>query len=76
MRHIAKSAEPADFAAWKKQKATNKQLNWDSIDDDAWTNVKHNIKQALLNEQGFVCCYCEQRIETASSHIEHLSHPN
>jgi uncharacterized protein (TIGR02646 family) len=72
MRHIAKSAEPADFAAWKKQKSTTKQPSWDSIDDDAWANVKHNIKQALLNEQGFVCCYCEQRIETASSHIEHL----
>ncbi|OJT21826.1 TIGR02646 family protein [Archangium sp. Cb G35] len=71
MRSIVKGTGSAEFSAWKKRKATHKQPPWDSTDED-WLEVKSQVKQALLDEQGFVCCYCEQRIESANSHIEHL----
>jgi uncharacterized protein (TIGR02646 family) len=25
-----------------------------------------------MEEQGFICCYCERRLEERESHIEHL----
>ncbi|REG32826.1 uncharacterized protein (TIGR02646 family) [Archangium gephyra] len=71
MRPIIKGAEPAEFAAWKKRRATHKQPPWDSTEED-WLKAKSQVKEALLNEQGFVCCYCEQRIEYSNAHIEHL----
>ncbi|HYO64541.1 MAG TPA: retron system putative HNH endonuclease, partial [Archangium sp.] len=71
MRPIIKGAEPAELAAWKKRKATHKQPPWDSTEED-WLEARSQVKEALLHEQGFVCCYCEQRIEHSNSHIEHL----
>ncbi len=32
---------------------------------------KNDLKQALLTEQGYICCYCLRRIEIGSIRIEH-----
>ncbi|NIM14205.1 MAG: TIGR02646 family protein [Candidatus Aminicenantes bacterium] len=32
---------------------------------------KDELRQALMKEQGFICCYCMQRIKFETSHIEH-----
>lgn len=32
---------------------------------------KEDLKQALLEEQGYLCCYCMQRIEQDKMRIEH-----
>lgn len=34
--------------------------------------LKSRMKEGLLKEQGFICCYCEIRINDNNSHIEHF----
>jgi uncharacterized protein (TIGR02646 family) len=73
MKYIQKTeSEPAVFTKWKKAGG------WDASDPDnhkfdpkAWA-LKQEIKELLLKEQGFICCYCEEQITTKKSHIEHL----
>lgn len=69
MRPISKGAEPADFTQWEKGESSDWSPGWNDLDG---TSIKSTVKEALLREQGYVCCYCEQRIEKADSHIEHL----
>ena len=33
---------------------------------------KRELHEALIQEQGDICCYCGMRITRESSHIEHL----
>ncbi|WRH69100.1 MAG: retron system putative HNH endonuclease [Planktothrix sp. GU0601_MAG3] len=33
---------------------------------------KRLVRLALLREQGYICCYCCQKIERENSHIEHF----
>lgn len=69
MRPILKGAEPGVFTPWKKGESPDWSPGWDDLDG---TSTKSAVKEALLKEQGHVCCYCEQRIQKADSHIEHL----
>lgn len=66
MKRIRKAPEPADFSAWK---AKLKGLR-------GWSRLRPPLKQkvheALLNEQGFICCYCEASVTKDDSHIEHF----
>ena len=66
MRLIQKQSEPADFAKWKQADATA------TFDMLKRTALKRRLKNALLNEQHHVCCYCENEISLENSHIEHL----
>jgi uncharacterized protein (TIGR02646 family) len=34
--------------------------------------MKPTVKKALLDEQGYICCYCGIRITKSNSHIEHF----
>ena len=73
MKYIEKQVqEPDVFVRWRKKGG------WDasdpaneSFDQKAW-ELKQEIKELLLEEQGFICCYCEERVATDNSHIEHL----
>jgi len=69
MRPICKGTEPEEFTLWKKGDSPDWNPGWSDFDGTA---IKSKVKEALLQEQGYVCCYCEQRIEKADSHIEHL----
>jgi uncharacterized protein (TIGR02646 family) len=69
MRPILKGAEPEVFTQWKKGESPDWSPGWDDLDG---TPTKSAVKEALLKEQGHVCCYCEQRIQKTDSHIEHL----
>ena len=68
MRYIQKGNEPPSFTIWKQQ----------SIDDcpSTWENFrkpqKSEVLDSLLQEQGFICCYCGQAIDRKHSHIEHF----
>lgn len=68
MRPIVRSAEPAAFTTWKAQGSSDWQPSWDNFQKPQKTEVLGT----LLRDQGFVCCYCEQRVDTRGSHIEHL----
>ncbi len=65
MKFINKSnTEPNNFTIWKNSE--NRTYN------DLRNPIKAELKDALLLEQGNICCYCESRISSNNSHIEHL----
>lgn len=68
MRFIAKDGEPEQFADWKAAANDAWQPSYDNLSGAP----KQALKQALMREQGFLCCYCEQRLIDADSHIEHF----
>ncbi|QSJ18652.1 TIGR02646 family protein [Nostoc sp. UHCC 0702] len=68
MKYINKSEEPESFTAWKKLANDDWEPSWNDFRKPQKTDV-HN---SLLQEQGFICCYCGRRINSDNSHIEHL----
>jgi uncharacterized protein (TIGR02646 family) len=66
MKFIRKTSEPQDFADWKAQ---NPQMGWD---DFRGRTACDNFRDFLLNEQGYICCYCERGIDENRGHFEHV----
>lgn len=69
MKYIQKGEEPEKFTIWKALSNDNWQPSWD---DNFQAPEKPIVHEALLKEQGYICCYCGMRITKATSHIEHL----
>ncbi|MBT9546708.1 MAG: TIGR02646 family protein [Candidatus Sericytochromatia bacterium] len=69
MKHIVKQPEPPDFVAWKAQANADWQPSYALLSGAP----KRALKQALMQEQGYLCCYCEQSLTDADSHIEHFN---
>jgi len=72
MRYIQKGQEPQSFSDWKAQKNDN----WKPTYEDLRGQIKSDIHDSLLIEQGYTCCYCGMRIAKNISHIEHLQPQN
>lgn len=72
MRYIEKGQEPQSFADWKAQENDN----WKPIYADLRGQIKSDVHDSLLIEQGYTCCYCGMRITQNISHIEHLQPQN
>ncbi len=68
MRHFVKATAPASFDAWKAMANDD----WQPSYGDLQNPQKRDVHQALLNEQGRLCCYCGRAITLADSHIEHF----
>ncbi|RKT43974.1 retron system putative HNH endonuclease [Thiocapsa rosea] len=68
MKHIQKGAEPQELTAWKAMANTNWQPTYGVLSG----SPKDALKQALVAEQGGICCYCERRLTSDDSHIEHF----
>jgi len=68
MKHIIKCSEPQAFSDWKDQ--ANEY--WQPDYGDLSGAPKEAVKEALMKEQGYLCCYCERRLTDEDSHIEHL----
>lgn len=68
MKYIVKVEEPPAFTEWKSLENPEWQPDWESIPGD----VKRGIQASLLEEQGYICCYCSMGISDNDSHIEHL----
>ena len=68
MRYIHKSEEPESFKAWKALAKTTPNWGYSYLQNPE----KRELHEALLGEQGHICCYCGMRITLTSSHIEHL----
>lgn len=82
MKHVAKGESPESFERWK----ANANANWQPSYGDLQNPEKRDLHDALLKEQGWVCCYCGRRftredqgvpgdglvIERTGSHIEHF----
>lgn len=60
MRQIRKNPEPSHFVRWKADfKAANGR---DATYNDLESRAYVRLKKSLLEEQGYICCYCEKRI--------------
>ncbi len=68
MKYIKKSEEPESFTVWKNLANEDWQPSWENFSKPQKTYVH----DSLLQEQGFICCYCGRRINTDDSHLEHL----
>lgn len=68
MKYIQKRQEPASFTEWKSKASEDWQPTWEILR----SSEKRDLHDALLREQGYICCYCEMRITQQNSHIEHL----
>ena len=60
MLYIKKGKEPASLTKYKKQKFAY---------FDGWN--KDDIRELLLEEQGYLCAYCMRRIDNKHMKIEH-----
>ncbi len=72
MKYIKKGDEPEDLAKFK----ASANEDWKPTYNDLRSKEKTNIHQNLLEEQGYICCYCGMRIDKENSHIEHLKPRN
>jgi uncharacterized protein (TIGR02646 family) len=68
MKHIEKNAEPPVLTDWKARANEDWQPDYADLRGD----IKKAVKEALMDEQGYICCYCEQRLTDSDSHIEHF----
>ena len=72
MKQIFKQPEPQKLTDWKDQS----NADWQPAYDDLRGEEKDAVKQSLLREQGYLCCYCERRLRDGDSHIEHFRPQN
>lgn len=72
MKHIVKQEEPQAFWDWKAMADDN----WQPTYNDLSGTIKQSVKQALMAEQSYLCCYCERRLSDDDSHIEHFRPQN
>ena len=80
MKRIVKGNSPAAFEEWKNQEP--KPKTWDdfksNLPDKPEEGIiyysKAELRTQLLDEQGFICCYCNCKIENthAGTEIEHF----
>lgn len=68
MKHVAKGRSPERFEAWKALASED----WKPTYGDLQNPEKSIVHVALLEEQGWVCCYCGREIGQLDSHIEHF----
>ena len=76
MKYIVKQSEPQELIEFK---AAANPPDWIPAYDNLTKVAKDATKQALIKEQGYICCYCERRLKDNESHIEHFqpqSDPN
>lgn len=67
MKYIEKQSPPEAFVKYQQTKgASFKDLS------DGNLEIKRHLRLSLLEEQGFICCYCGQELKEDASVIEHL----
>lgn len=69
MKHIVKGSEPQSFSEWKAndKMCRSGKPKWKRLPKA----IKDDLLESLKKEQGYICCYCEQKLET-EFHPEHL----
>lgn len=68
MKYIVKEQEPIQFREWKNLENDDWKPTFSILQGDE----KRAVIDALKAEQGYICCYCERKLETGDCHIEHL----
>ena len=79
MKRIAKGSEPTTLTSYRSS-IPRDSLEDSNIYDDfpdksregCQNNSIGNLRKQLLEEQGYICCYCMSRIDCNNSKIEHF----
>ncbi|GAA6620572.1 retron system putative HNH endonuclease [Scytonema sp. NUACC26] len=66
MKYIQKSREPDSLTKWNLKRGS-RIPDWKSFSK----GVKDDVYFSLLQEQGYICCYCGRPISRKQCHIEH-----
>ena len=69
MKHIVKDQDTPEFDKWKALANEDWQPTYENLRDPE----KKEVKDSLMKEQGYICCYCERRLTDDDSHIEHFN---
>ena len=70
MKRIVKNPEPPTFVEWKEEWRRNGiEPGWGEFDGKP---IKQTVKTALLEEQGYLCCFCECRVGLGDGSIAHF----
>ncbi len=69
MKFIQKGPEPQQLVNWKSLANDDWQPEYGSMGGQ----LKTIVKKSLMQEQGYICCYCERRLDLDDSHIEHFN---
>lgn len=71
MKQVIKTKEPRSLAHYR---ASISKQDLESLEkyENAPKNVLDDLRQCLLEEQGYICCYCMSRIDYPYSKIEHF----
>ena len=78
MKRIIKNKEPQKLIEYKnkfsKEELENNDLYSDFPykDKESCKTDEKNLRRILLEEQGYICCYCMSRINCDNSKIEHF----
>src|SRR6266542_5989051 len=72
MRYIKKRSAPKELRQWFAGQPIAGGGRINCRYGDMPGEVKDVVRQRLLEEQGWLCCYTGRRVGTKSSHIEHL----
>jgi uncharacterized protein (TIGR02646 family) len=65
VKYILKQGEPQAFTDWKRRPRTYERFKKSAP-------IKAVVKESLMQEQGYLCCYYERRLTIEDSHIEHF----
>ncbi|MDO4540017.1 MAG: retron system putative HNH endonuclease [Syntrophomonadaceae bacterium] len=71
MKRIIKDKPPDFFEQWKLDYLAIHGKE-PTFGNDFHGPQKQRLKETLLDEQGYICCYCMQRIGDYNSHLEHF----
>ncbi|RKI30385.1 TIGR02646 family protein [bacterium 1xD8-6] len=77
MKKIDKGDSPEWFETWKQNckdtigREAHYKKDFSSEDNDG-KRRRQRLRNQLIEEQGYICCYCMKRISLDSSHIEHF----
>lgn len=79
MRKIVKTSEPYTLTNYRSRIPKKNKLDSNIYNDfpdknkqDCNSNKSGNLRKQLLEDQGYICCYCMQRISCDNSRIEHF----
>lgn len=75
MIYIRKNKEPESVVKWKK-KFKNIYGSRPKYDDIQQKKEKSVLKESLMQEQKYVCCYCCTHLTSDKAHIEHFRPQN
>jgi len=68
MKYIQKGKEPQILSDWKAIQKPDGNYDYECLQNPQ----RAAVHISLLSEQGYICCYCCQRVDKTNSHIEHL----